>query len=77
MRNLVLATLLIAVPCISTAQSTRSQNWEVSVSAIFQDSKSIGGSFIKASYNYWEMDGLGKAEDSAFEAGRIEFGWGF
>jgi opacity protein-like surface antigen len=217
MRNLVLAMLLIAVPCISTAQSTRSQNWEVSVSAIFQDSKSIGGegtssldidtetgfgvnfaynlnsrlaigmdfeflnpdytavlvdengvlpdividheisqfngrikgnfnftegpftpfveaglgwsyfdsnvadgppttgcwwhpwwgyicenfystfddtlfsygvgaglryefiggSFIKASYNYWEMDGLGKAEDSAFEAGRIEFGWGF
>lgn len=217
MRNLVLAVLLIAVPCISTAQSTRSQNWEVSVSAIFQDSKSIGGegtssldidtetgfginfaynlnsrlaigmdfeflkpdysavlidengvlpdividhefsqfngrlkgifnfaegpftpfveaglgwsyfdsnvvdgppttgcwwhpwwgyicenfystfddtlfsygvgaglryefisgSFIKASYNYWEMDGLGRAEDSAFEAGRIEFGWGF
>jgi len=34
----------------------------------------IGGLFIKASYNYWEMDGLGKANDSAFEAGRIEFG---
>ena len=43
MRNLVLAMLLIAVPCISTAQSSRSQSWEASVSAIFQDSKYIGG----------------------------------
>jgi opacity protein-like surface antigen len=34
----------------------------------------IGGMFIKASYNYWEMDGLGNANDSAFEAGRIEIG---
>ncbi len=36
-----------------------------------------GGSFIKASYNYWEMDGMGQAEDSALEAGRLEFGWSF
>jgi opacity protein-like surface antigen len=36
-----------------------------------------GGSFLKASYNYWEMDGMGQAEDSAFEAGRIEYGWSF
>jgi opacity protein-like surface antigen len=36
-----------------------------------------GGSFLKASYNYWEMDGMGQSEDSALEAGRIEFGWGF
>ena len=34
----------------------------------------IGGMFIKASYNHWEMDGLGNAGDSAFEAGRIEIG---
>ena len=37
----------------------------------------IGGLFVKASYNYWEMDGLGRAEDSAFEAARIEFGGSF
>ena len=37
----------------------------------------IGGSFIKASYNYWEMDALGKTDEPAFEAGRIEFGWTF
>jgi len=43
MRNLVLTILLIALPCISAAQSNRGQNWEVSASAIFQESKSIGG----------------------------------
>ena len=43
MRNLTLAVLLIAVPCISSADSNRGQNWEVSVSGVFQDSKSIGG----------------------------------
>ena len=37
----------------------------------------MGGSFVKASYNYWEMDGLGKSKESAFESGRIEFGWMF
>ena len=36
-----------------------------------------GGSFLKASYNYWEMDGMGQAKDSSFEAGRIEYGWSF
>jgi opacity protein-like surface antigen len=36
-----------------------------------------GGTFIKASYNYWELDGMGEANDSGFEAGRIEFGWTF
>ena len=43
MRNLAVVILLLAVPCISAAQSNRGQNWEVSASAIFQDSKSIGG----------------------------------
>ncbi len=36
-----------------------------------------GGTFIKASYNVWELDGLGSAHDSSLEAGRIEFGWNF
>ena len=36
-----------------------------------------GGSFIKASYNVWEMDGLGKGVDSSLAAGRLEFGWSF
>ena len=36
-----------------------------------------GGTFVKASYNYWEMDGMDQAEDSALEAARIEFGWSF
>jgi hypothetical protein len=43
MRNLVLAMLLIALPCIANAQSNRSESWDMSVSAIFQDSKVIGG----------------------------------
>ena len=34
----------------------------------------IGGLFIKASYNIWEMDGMGRAEDSTFEAARFELG---
>ena len=37
----------------------------------------IGGMFVKASYNYWEMDGMGAAEDSAFTAGRLEIGGTF
>jgi opacity protein-like surface antigen len=37
----------------------------------------VGGSFVKASYNLWELDGLGKASDSTFGAGRLEFGWKF
>jgi len=36
-----------------------------------------GGSFVKASYNLWELDGLGKGVDSSFGAGRLEFGWSF
>jgi opacity protein-like surface antigen len=43
MRNLVVAILLIAIPCISSAQSSRANQWEASVSGVFQESKSIGG----------------------------------
>jgi len=43
MRNLVLAILLIAVPCLASAQSNRAGTWDMSVSAVFQDSKNIGG----------------------------------
>lgn len=43
MRNLAVAIFLIALPCISAAQSNRGQNWEVSASAIFQESKNING----------------------------------
>ena len=37
----------------------------------------VGGAFIKASYNYWEMDGLGNSEDADLSSGRLEFGWMF
>lgn len=50
MRNLILALLLIALPAISAAQGNRAGTWEASVSAVFQDSKTIGsenGSFLK------------------------------
>jgi opacity protein-like surface antigen len=43
MRNLVLTIFLVAIPCLSFADSNRGQNWEVSVSGVFQESKSIGG----------------------------------
>ncbi len=43
MRNLAIAMLIIALPCISSAQGNRADSWDVSISAIFQDSKSIGG----------------------------------
>jgi opacity protein-like surface antigen len=43
MRNLVVAILLIAIPCISSAQGSRANKWEASVSGVFQESKSIGG----------------------------------
>lgn len=36
-----------------------------------------GGSFIKASYNVWELDGLGAGIDPTLSSGRIEFGWSF
>jgi opacity protein-like surface antigen len=37
----------------------------------------VGGTFIKASYNVWEMDGVGSTDDPTLDAARIEFGWGF
>lgn len=36
-----------------------------------------GGMFVKASYNTWEMDGVGSTEDPNLSAARLEFGWGF
>ncbi len=36
-----------------------------------------GGTFIKASYNYWELDGIGESQDSGLTAARLEFGWIF
>ena len=50
MRNLVVAILLVALPSISAAQGGRAGIWEASVSAVFQDSKTIGsenGSFLE------------------------------
>ena len=52
MRKLTLAMLLIALPCISTAQGNRAGTWEASVSGVFQDSKTIGGE----SGSFVEMD---------------------
>ena len=37
----------------------------------------VGGTFLKGSYNYWEMDGMGQAKDSSIEAARLEWGWSF
>jgi len=42
MKTLAIAILVIALPCIATAQGSRADSWDISVSAIFQDSKSIG-----------------------------------
>lgn len=36
-----------------------------------------GGTFLKASYNTWELDGVGSTDDPTLSAGRIEFGWVF
>ena len=36
-----------------------------------------GGTFMKASYNYWELDGIGESQDSGFTSARLEFGWMF
>ena len=36
-----------------------------------------GGTFMKASYNYWELGGIGESQDSGFTAARLEFGWMF
>lgn len=35
------------------------------------------GSFLKLSYNVWELDGLGKAADSSIPATKLELGWLF
>ena len=43
MRNLLIAMLLIALPCLSSAQSSRAGVWETSFSVIFQDSMSMDG----------------------------------
>ena len=43
MRILTIAILLFALPGISNAQGSRTKTWEASVSAIYQDSKFIGG----------------------------------
>jgi opacity protein-like surface antigen len=37
----------------------------------------VGGSFLKASYNVWELDGVGSTSDAGIGAARIEFGWQF
>jgi opacity protein-like surface antigen len=37
----------------------------------------VGGTFVKASYNVWEMDGVGQSQDPTVGAARIEVGWGF
>ena len=36
-----------------------------------------GGTFLKASYNVWELDSLGDISDSSITGARVEFGWGF
>lgn len=36
-----------------------------------------GGSFLKASYNVWELDDVGNVSDSTITGVRVEFGWGF
>jgi hypothetical protein len=36
-----------------------------------------GGTFVKASYNVWELDGVGNVSDPTVTGARLEFGWGF
>jgi hypothetical protein len=36
-----------------------------------------GGTFIKGSYNVWDLDSLGSADDSTITGFKVEFGWGF
>jgi opacity protein-like surface antigen len=43
MQKLALAMLVIAIPCMSSAQTQRAGNWETSISAVFQDSVSVDG----------------------------------
>lgn len=43
MKKLTFVLLIVALPYVSSAQSNRSETWEISLSAIYQDSKSLGG----------------------------------
>jgi opacity protein-like surface antigen len=36
-----------------------------------------GDSFLKLSYNSWELDGVGAAGDEGISAARLEYGWNF
>lgn len=36
-----------------------------------------GGSFLKLSYNRWELDNGGNSEDISLESARLEYGWTF
>jgi hypothetical protein len=36
-----------------------------------------GGTFVKGSYNVWDLDSLGSAEDSTITGFKVEFGWSF
>jgi hypothetical protein len=36
-----------------------------------------GGTFVKGSYNVWDLDSLGSAEDSTITGVKVEFGWSF
>ena len=36
-----------------------------------------GGTFLKGSYNVWDLDSLGKASDSTISSFKVEFGWSF
>jgi hypothetical protein len=36
-----------------------------------------GGTFVKGSYNVWDLDSLGSADDSTITGFKVEFGWSF
>jgi len=36
-----------------------------------------GGTFLKGSYNVWDLDSLGQASDSTISSFKVEFGWSF
>jgi len=36
-----------------------------------------GGTFLKGSYNVWDLDSLGEASDSTISSFKVEFGWSF
>lgn len=37
----------------------------------------VGDSFLKLSYNVWELDGVGAAGDEGITGARLEYGWNF